>query len=129
MAIRSLFAILLLLWAPAVWSAAEPVEKINVNLGSWKGPSAGVFKSALRRGLQKGCKECKFSGAKQARVIIDGNVEEEGKSFSVTVVVKSKKSGEVVEQRSYKFGKRPSDGQASRMGREVAEIVRRSPPE
>jgi hypothetical protein len=115
------------LGASSLAARAEKPEKIPVALGNWKGPSAGTFKSALRRGLAK---ECRIVAAKSARVVIDGEVLQEGKGFNVRVFVKSAKSGEVVEQREFPFAKtNVSQAQSNRMGHAVAEIVRRAPLE
>jgi hypothetical protein len=104
---------------------AEKPEKIPVALGSWKGPSAGSFKGALRRGLAK---DCTFTKPKTARAIIDGEVTQEGKKFTVRVIVKAAQSGEVLEQREYPYSKPSlSQGQTNKLGREVAEMVRRAP--
>jgi hypothetical protein len=106
---------------------AEKPEKLRVALGSWTGPHAGSFKSALRSGMRK---ECLFVNAKTARAIIDGEVVEQGKRFSVRVIVKSAKTGEVAEQREFSFaGPSPSQHQSSKMGHDVAEMVRRAPAE
>src|SRR5258706_9638066 len=108
-------------------ASAEKPEKIPVALGSWKGPHAGSFKSALRRGLLK---ECVFVRAKAARVTIDGEVTEQGKRFSVRVLVNSTKTGELFEQHTYSYA-RPtlSDGQSNKLGHDVAEVARRAPLE
>ena len=105
---------------------AEKPEKVPVALGSWKGPSASTFKSALRRGLAK---DCTFVKAKKARALIEGEVTSaDGKKLSVKVIVKATTTGEVVEQRSYQFAKPSvSAAMASKMGREVADSARRAP--
>jgi hypothetical protein len=106
---------------------ADKPEKIPVALGSWKGPSANTFKSALRRGLAK---DCLVVGAKRARVVIDGEVSQEAKGFTVRVIVKSAKSGEVAEQREFPFAKaNVSPAQSNRMGHAVADMVRHAPGE
>ncbi len=106
---------------------AEKPEKLRVALGSWKGPHAGSFKSALRSSLGK---DCVFVNATRARAVIDGEVSEQGKRFSVRVIVKSAKTGEVVEQREFSFaGPSPSKHQSSKMGHDVAEMVQRTPAE
>src|SRR5689334_21132612 len=114
--------------ALAVAFAALPGRTENpVNVpvadGRWKGPSASSFNSALRRGLAK---DCVIVGAKRARAILDGEVVQDGKAFTVRVIVKSAKSGEVAEQREFPFAKASvSSAQANRMGRAVADMVRR----
>jgi hypothetical protein len=108
-------------------AAAPPVEKTPIAFGSWKGPSAGSFKSALRRGLQK---ECVVVPAKKARAIITAEVTQEGKKYSVHVVVTSTKTNEVVESRTFTFSKPSlSAGQTNKFGADVGAIARRSPLE
>jgi len=124
---RLVVLIALALALAALPARAEKPEKIPVALGSWKGPSASSFKSALRRGLAK---DCVIVGAKRARAILDGEVVQDGKAFTVRVIVKSAKSGEVAEQREFPFAKASvSSAQANRMGRAVADMVRRAPAE
>jgi hypothetical protein len=106
--------------------AAKPKpEKIPVALGSWKGPGAGGFKDAMRRGLSK---DCKIVGAKTARVVVDGVVTAEGKGATVQVIVKLPRTGEVVERRDFHFARpKASRAQGDKMGHAVAEIARRAP--
>ena len=116
----------LVVLAPSGAHADKP-EKIPVAMGKWKGPHAAGFKSALRRGLAK---YCTIGSAKKARAIIDGEETEEGKKAKLTVIVRAAKTKEVVEQREYNFSKpSASAGQASKMGREVAEMAGRAPTE
>jgi hypothetical protein len=105
---------------------AEKPEKLPVAFGAWQGPRAATFKSALRRGLAK---ECNVVAPKAARALIDGQVSsEDGKKFSVKVIVKSPKTKEIIEQREYTYSKPSvSQAQANRMGREVAAMARRVP--
>jgi ABC-type sugar transport system substrate-binding protein len=128
--IRKLVVVLALA-AGSASAFAEKTEKIPVAMGSWKGPSANTFKGAVRRGLSKECAVVGGKAAKTARVVIDGEVESsDPKHFVVRVIVKSPKSGEVVEQKEYKFSKASAtQAQSDRMGREVSEIVRRAPAE
>jgi hypothetical protein len=124
---RSLFLLLAILVGIAGTAAAKPPapDKIPVAFGSWTGPSASRFKSALRHGMQK---TCAFVSAKKARALIEGVVSEQGKGVSVRVTVKSQKDGEVVESREFPFSKpTPSQAQGDKMGRAVAEIARRAP--
>jgi hypothetical protein len=112
---------------PAVAARSEKAkaDRTPVMFGSWKGPSARVFKSALRNGIAK---ECLVVGPKAARAIIDGEVREQGKGVVVRVIVKAAKSGEVVEQREFTFSRpQASRSQADRMGRAVADMARRAP--
>jgi hypothetical protein len=118
---------LLLVVGIALTAAARPTapDKIPVSFGSWTGPSARTFKSALRHGLRK---DCTVVGAKTARVIIDGVVSEQGKGVVVRVTVKSPKDGEIIESREFPFSKpTPSQSQGDRMGAAVVDMARRAP--
>jgi hypothetical protein len=104
---------------------AEKPPRIPVALGKWTGPHAGSFKSGLRGGISK---ECVVVRADKARVIIDGEVTGTDKPFKVRVIVKSPRTGDVVESREYTFQKpSPSGPQSRKMGHDVTEIARRAP--
>jgi hypothetical protein len=106
---------------------ADKPEKLRVAMGAWTGPHASSFKSGLRGGLGK---DCVFVRAKAARSVIDGEVTEENKKFTVKVIVKSAKTGEVAEQREYKYSKPSmSSAQSKKIGHDVVEMVRRAPAE
>ncbi|HEX2568952.1 MAG TPA: hypothetical protein VH877_05280 [Polyangia bacterium] len=111
--------------AVASHSEKSKADKTPVMFGSWKGPGASGFKSALRHGIAK---ECAVVGAKAARAVIDGEVRPQGKGVVVRVIVKSAKGGEVVEQREFTFARpRASQSQVTRMGRAVSDMARRAP--
>lgn len=111
--------------ALASHSAKPKADRTPVAFGSWKGPGASAFKSALRHGIAK---ECVVVGAKMARALIDGEVRPQGKGVIVRVIVKAAKGGEVVEQREFTFARpRASKSQTDRMGRAVADMARRAP--
>jgi hypothetical protein len=104
---------------------AEKPARIPIAFGKWTGPHASTFKSALRKGVQKGCVVVR---AAKARVIIDGEVSAEDKPIKLHVVLKSRRTGEVVESREYTFAKPTvSSALANRMGREVTEMAQRAP--
>jgi hypothetical protein len=104
---------------------AEKPPKIPVAMGTWKGPHAGTFKSAVRSGVSK---DCVVTKAAKARVVIEGEVTEAEKGFKVMVILKSPKTNEIVESREYKFAKpQVSSGMAKKMGHDVTEIAMRSP--
>jgi hypothetical protein len=123
--LQSLLLLFLMLGA-AVAMGAEKPPKIPVTMGTWTGPKASHFKSAVRNGAAK---ECAFVRKDKARVIIDGEVKsEDDKHFSVHVIVKSPKTGDIVESRDYTFNKpEPSQNQSKKMGHDVTEIARRAP--
>jgi hypothetical protein len=106
----------------------EKPEKIPVAMGTWTGPKASRFKSAVRSGIVA-VKECAVVRPNKARVIIDGEVKsEDDKHFAVHVTLKSPKTNDIVESRDYTFNKpEPSQNQSKKMGRDVTEIARRSP--
>jgi hypothetical protein len=126
MALRSL-KMVVLLWiamGAAVAHSKKP-PKTPVAFGKWTGPHAGTFKSALRRGVSKGCVVVR---AEKARVIIEGEVGAEDKPIKVRVILKSPKTSDIVESREYTFSKPSvSQGQSNKMGREVTEMARRAP--
>ena len=104
---------------------AEKPAKVPIAFGKWTGPHASTFKSALRKGLQKGCVVVR---AGKARVVIDGEVSAEDKPIKLRVILKSPRSGEIVESREYTFAKPTvSSALANRMGREVTEMAQRAP--
>jgi hypothetical protein len=122
---RSLKWIIPLLALLAGGARAEKPPKIPVAMGTWTGPHAPTFKSAVRNGMSK---DCVVTKPAKARVVIDGEVVQNDKSFTVRVVVKSPKSGEIVESREYKFAKPSvSSGMAKKMGHDVGEIAKRAP--
>jgi hypothetical protein len=115
---------LLALLVGAAARADKPV-KIPVAMGTWNGPHAGTFKSAVRSGMSK---DCVVTKAAKARVTVDGEVTEEEKGFKVRVVVKSPKTNDIVESREYSFAKPTvSSGMAKKMGHDVGEIAKRAP--
>jgi hypothetical protein len=122
----SRLALLVVVGSASVAAAkAPPPPKVPAALGSWTGPSASRFKSALRHGLRK---DCDIVSAKKARVLIEGVVSEQGKGVVVRVTVKSQKDGEVIESREFPFSKpTPSQAQGDKMGSAIAEIARRAP--
>jgi hypothetical protein len=116
---------ILVIGAGMVGARAEKPPKIPVAMGTWTGPHAGTFKSAVRSGVSKDCSVVK---ANKARVIIDGEVTEAEKGFTVHVTVKSPKTNEIVESREYSFSKpQVSQAQTHKMGHDVTEIARRAP--
>src|SRR5689334_12332628 len=96
---KQLLVVAMCLASAAAFAEKVAPEKIPVAFGSWKGPSASSFKSALRKGLGKECAVV----SKKARVVIEGVVtpSEGGKGVVVRVVVKSSSSGEIVESREF----------------------------
>jgi hypothetical protein len=104
---------------------AEKPAKIPVAFGKWTGPHASTFKSALRNGVRKGCAVVR---ADKARVVIEGEVSADDKPIKLRVVLKSPRSGDIVESREYTFSKPTvSAAQSKRMGREVTEMAQRAP--
>ncbi len=104
---------------------APKPPKIPVVFGTWTGPSAGTFKSAVRKGIAK---DCIVVAKKKARVVIEGTAEAQGKGAVVHVRVKAAKTDEIVETKDFTFARLSvSSGQAGKMGKAVAEIAGRSP--
>jgi hypothetical protein len=123
--VLTLIKSLLLLLVLASPARADKPAKFPVAFGAWKGPHAGTFKSALRRGLAKGCA---VVARGKARALIEGEVTDNNGKLSVRVVVKSPRTDEIVESREYAFAKpNVSAGMSSKMGREVTEMVSRAP--
>lgn len=115
----------LVVGAGLVGARAEKPARIPVAMGTWTGSHASRFKSGVRSGVSK---DCVVVRAEKARVIIDGEVTEADKKFTVRVIVKSPKTNDIVESREYSFSKpEVSQAQSHRMGRDVTEIARRSP--
>jgi hypothetical protein len=126
MTARLVLALTLVAAVPAAAADKEPVEKIPVTFGSWTGPSASSFKSALKKGLGKDF--TMVSAKKSPRVIIEGTSTEQGKGVVIRVIVKSPKSGEIIESREFTFSRpQPSGGTATKMIKATVEIVRRAP--
>lgn len=117
--------------AASAHAAPKPKpEKLPVAFVPWTGKSANAFKGVLKGKLAK---ECVFVGPKKARVLIEGTVTEKeppSKAVTVKVVVKSAKTGEIVETKEFVFPRpSPSGDKMSRMAKAVVEITRRAPTE
>jgi hypothetical protein len=104
---------------------ADKPPRIPVAMGTWTGPHAGTFKSAVRNGMSK---DCVVTKASKARVLVDGEVAAEEKGMKVRVIVKSARTNEIVESREYTFAKpQVSAGMSKKMGHDVGEIAKRAP--
>jgi hypothetical protein len=124
---RSLkYLLMLFVLGGAVAARADKPPKIPVAMGTWTGPKASRFKSAVRNGIAK---ECAVVRKDKARVVIEGEVKsDDDKHFSVHVIVKSPKTGDIVESRDYTSAKpQPSQAMSHKMGHDVTEIARRAP--
>jgi hypothetical protein len=120
-----LLVVLFLAAVGATRARAEEWPKVPVALRAWTGPHAAAFKGRLKRGLAKGCTVVR---PKAAQALIDGEVAPRGKRFALRVIIKSSKTGELVESREYLLSKPTiSRAQADRMGREVTDMARRVP--
>ena len=104
---------------------APPPAKTPVVFGTWKGRGAGTFKSGVHSIVAKGTQ---ITTKKNARALIEGEVEPKDKGVVCRVIIKGAQNGEVVETREFPSPKpSPSKGLLNKIGRAIVDMVQRVP--